>query len=66
MNLCSNILFRESVNTENEQFHFYNSLVRTCQRYGNENGVPQIYIPDAINDSDDDEAPIQTKKILQN
>jgi hypothetical protein len=28
--------------------------------------MPQIYIPDAINDSDEDEAPIQTRTNLQN
>jgi hypothetical protein len=29
-------------------------------------GMPQMYIPDAINDSDENEAPIQTRTILQN
>jgi hypothetical protein len=28
--------------------------------------MPKIYIPDAIDDIDDDEAPIQTRTILQN
>jgi hypothetical protein len=27
--------------------------------------MPQIYIPDAIGDSDEEEAPIQTRSILQ-
>jgi hypothetical protein len=73
MKLSSNIILRESAQAENAQFHFYNSLVLTDdtafqRKYFKKTpkGMPQIYIPDAIGDSDDDEAPIQTRLILQN
>jgi hypothetical protein len=73
MKLSSTVILRESAQAEHEQFHFYYSLVLTDdmafqQKYFKKipKGMPQIYIPDTINDSDDEEAPIQTGSMLQN
>jgi hypothetical protein len=58
---------------ENELFHFYNSPLLTDDiayqwKYLKKTpkGMPQIYIPDAIDDHDEDETQIQTRKNLQN
>jgi hypothetical protein len=71
--LSSNVILRETAQAENAQFHFYNSLVLTDnmtfqRKYFKitPKGMPQTYIPDAIGDSNDEEAPIQTRLILQN
>jgi hypothetical protein len=73
MKLCSKFILQESASVENEHFHFCNSLVLTDdiayqRKYFKKTpkGMPQIYIPDAIDDNDEDEAPIQTRTNLQN
>jgi hypothetical protein len=73
MKLCSNIIFQESANAENEHFHFHNSLLCTDdiafqQKYFKKTPkrMPQIYIPDVIKDNKEDEALNQTRKNLQN
>jgi hypothetical protein len=59
MKLCSNVLLQESADGENEHFHFYNSLVLPDdiayqRKYFKKTpkGMPQIYMPDAIDDNE--------------
>jgi hypothetical protein len=61
MKLCSGILNKECVKADKEHFEFYDSLVLTvdiafqCNYFRTTpTGIPQIYIPDVINDDDDE------------
>jgi hypothetical protein len=72
MKLCSGILKHASNKADDEQFHFYNSLLliddisfqRTHFRKAPTN-IPQLYTPNAATE-DDEEPPLQKRRHDQN